>query len=722
MSTPWKTKLETCKSYESECFTLITDNSVRRGCVDDENFNHDECTNRNCLKCSGEAGCNDIDIRNETCIECDSKVDNSCKTNSTFFRNKEVACPLALKKMGCYHFSDQQNGDTRRGCMSSLSESEEVKFMENGIEHKMCFGDNCNSKKWFETCYTCNSTSDPNCITLEQPVESKICNAYDDVCYSHIGINAVTRGCLLETNSQFAEKCRIYSNKCDQCSQTEDKICNRESLTIEHCIACNSDDDENCTDHPTDSSEILCGSVMTSRKEGCYMGTFFNRTRRGCVQDLNYQHKYYICLNGLNDECKTCSGRSCNKKPNFQTCFDCNSRNDPDCADTSLMNQTTLCPNYMDRCFTGIDELGYTIRQCIPETVEGKQLAIKFEECTDNNCNNQLFPVDRLRCHHCNGEDFCDFTPKALGNMTIEPKACSVLAKGDKCYTYMDEGESLSILFLAIENKFFFHSDHKMFRGCLTDPTESRLSCKENDSDCKTCEENSCNNEPIVRPPQFSCMKCFDSDRCTYGQTENNLIKCEMPVLFGREETCFTREVGNGTVERGCTLDLTGGDPDWCQLTDNCNECSESGCNDENVKLDWCIQCDSTRDGEQCMNLIDAEHFIAECETGRSSYNLSRSGCYTINTGKIGNSRKLKFYFEKYFFLIAEESVARGCVKDLDEKELNICENVEWCDVCKDRNCNNEKFSSSSVMKFLASSFLTVLSSVFQWLFKRIKN
>lgn len=58
----------------------------------------------------------------------------------------------------------------------------------------------------------------------------------------------------------------------------------------------------------------------------------------------------------------------------------------------------------------------------------------------------------------------------------------------------------------------------------------------------------------------------------------------------------------------------------------------------------------------------------------------------------------------------------RGCIKDLDEKAINECKNVEWCNVCQGKHCNNERIISNSA-NYLASGLLVAVSVLIQSLF-----
>lgn len=118
---------------------------------------------------------------------------------------------------------------------------------------------------------------------------------------------------------------------------------------------------------------------------------------------------------------------------------------------------------------------------------------------------------------------------------------------------------------------------------------------------------------------------------------------------FGVEETCYVRELSDGVVERGCTLDSTGGDPDWCTDLDDCDQCKGNGCNNYNIRFSYCLQCDSA-DENECKNPPNGtEMFNVKClpygsdiRVDNSSmetlslfdpYSFDERGCYTIRKG-----------------------------------------------------------------------------------------
>lgn len=80
------------------------------------------------------------------------------------------------------------DGFVVRGCISQLLPGEAARCTI-GRDCKTCEGDNCNGKLEFQSCYTCNSASDPNCLEIQDPNKSvkTTCSSYLDACVTYIG-------------------------------------------------------------------------------------------------------------------------------------------------------------------------------------------------------------------------------------------------------------------------------------------------------------------------------------------------------------------------------------------------------------------------------------------------------------------------------------------------------------------------------------------------------
>lgn len=144
--------------------------------------------------------------------------------------------------------------------------------------------------------------------------------------------------------------------------------------------------------------------------------------------------------------CKSCEGKDCNKKKEFQKCIFCNSKENRECSSNTTITWLP-CENYLSTCLTGIDAHGVTHRRCSKDTEQDMQEFPHInwiQVCLENLCNKNMFPSDRLQCYDCNGEDDCDFmenTDDSSFRMARVLKPCAVLLKNDECYAYLGNGK-----------------------------------------------------------------------------------------------------------------------------------------------------------------------------------------------------------------------------------------------------------------------------------------
>lgn len=165
-----------------------------------------------------------------------------------------------------------------------------------------------------------------------------------------------------------------------------------------------------------------------------------NQYKRGCVRDL-HENTQTLCGKQL-ATCKTCKGKDCNIKKDFQTCMYCNSKDDIECSRNTTLTESILCQNYLATCLVGIDSHGHTHRRCSKEyseeTIEFPN--DQFKVCRENKCNTYIYPADRLQCYQCNGEKECDFMSSKNSSIKFEPLTCVIASKLDQCYAYLSRG------------------------------------------------------------------------------------------------------------------------------------------------------------------------------------------------------------------------------------------------------------------------------------------
>lgn len=95
---------------------------------------------------------------------------------------------------------------------------------------------------------------------------------------------------------------------------------------------------------------------------------------------------------------------------------------------------------------TGIDEDGHINRRC---SEKNKDENIDFPNgmfhvCSENKCNMNIFPENRLQCYRCNGEKECNFMSADDLVTTPELVPCGIFTEFDQCFAYLGEGIMLS--------------------------------------------------------------------------------------------------------------------------------------------------------------------------------------------------------------------------------------------------------------------------------------
>lgn len=430
---PNRTKSELCKNYNDECFIRVTPDdagTVVRGCLSKTQ----SCGNEfECMTCSIETLCNGKPIEDEFCISCDSRENPDCRHKASFAMQKK--CPMFARQVGCYHHEEESH--TRRGCIAALLADDMEICRNNSGDCRSCTGNGCNSKKTLQRCVTCSSETDKKCIENVDEIASQACEKYDDECFTSVlDGHYVERGCLSQVNDDFIDKCKQNPKKCVICSGGDDDACNDQAIGKERCVQCDSTNDTLCAS--TNEAELEQMSIECNRGnslivQGCYLNVVSETNhQRGCVSDIVDMEKKKWCVDN-NANCKVCEGDNCNRQPSYQQCYECQNCAEPD------QSRVATCNRYVEPCVIYINETGYTVRGC-SSTFDWEDLIDKDQvtACEKSNCNGFPFPVDRLRCYQCNGEEHCQYDNHTDFSSSL--KICEVLESGNKCYSYLGNG------------------------------------------------------------------------------------------------------------------------------------------------------------------------------------------------------------------------------------------------------------------------------------------
>lgn len=375
-----------------------------------------------------------------------------------------------------------------------------------------------------------------------------------------------------------------------------------------------------------------------------------------------------------NIDYKICYEYMCNQKINPQQCIHCNEANNKNCLENPQLERSVECDYYSDSCVTILQSDGIVIRDCVQNVLSSKLLKyehVRSSYCmenpwfcyfcdAENNCNNNTEPG---YCYECSSSTEPNCWHSLNDDMIAE---CPFSVEKPGCYYYKSlTGKKMTRNSANSLTHFFLFTDHHVFRGCMTTleidfikllkaTGETIEICQTNGCNkqishqqCSNCSQENknvlietssshgCNDQFLVRKAELSCVKCKDDTECAYGQNDAEKIeRCENNVDFQKYETCFIRSFNETEiVERGCTLDSTEENLNWCLESENCKQCSEYGCNVANVKCHSCIECNS-KINEECAILSNSSNYIQNYDC-IEPYSYEQRGCFTMEEGII---------------------------------------------------------------------------------------
>lgn len=365
-----------------------------------------------------------------------------------------------------------------------------------------------------------------------------------------------------------------------------------------------------------------------------------------------------LCERG--EQCKICEGDNCNWKWEYQSCYTCNSEDDVNCLEAQSSTTsvpTTTCKEYHDECATYVNN-GITYRGCTKESdLPSSCPSNTCISCTENQCNQLVFPFNRLRCHQCVGT-----TEQCFGSLTgdsTQLALCKNYEAGEACYTTIS-------------------SDRKTaYRGCMSDDAPGSLLCTANgDSTCKRCTAFGCNTVAVVNSPSLSCITCASTESdCAWGYSASEADKCKNDIWIGETESCYRVQSADGATHRGCTMD----DTDRCPENGvECEKCSSAaGCNTKTYNKHKCYQCDSKLAGQSSCAKEAEDILITECPGDEQKY--ADIGCYLLKQ--------------------ADGSVKRGCMTNIEADLVAQCksEDNDVCEYCGEDGCNDQNAGAAAI-------------------------
>lgn len=429
---------------------------------------------------------------------------------------------------------------------------------------------------------------------------------------------------------------------------------------------------------------------------------------RGCISDLETSQRDSCERNSTN--CLKCSYNKCNQddsKLKTEFCIECDSEYNPDCLKENLLLEKR-CPT--NQCFTRFIEkedkyYGRHIeRGCLADLLETRQcIAPDCVSCAGKNCNNKLFPENRISCKSCQMETCNGGAVDKICNQYVEDEACLTffgeenkaifrecyadapigtrqlcddesninckkckgnlcnndnIRLGNKCYKCeglecFNPGLSYEVNCLS-ECFVGINENGEPWRDCAK-AVENSTSCGVTDLTCLKCGDDYCNSVLYPTQGRLTCIKCLNND-CEASNTIVNEY-CERLHI---DERCVTVFDDSGSVvERGCSSSIQNSAS--CIENSNCLSCDFDKCNVETSAAEkyHCVSCNSNNDTKCVSNPMETQ--AVSCRTNQ---------CYSRLLDVNGTG----------------QHIARGCLTDLPECSGSACM------TCTGERCNSQSF------------------------------
>lgn len=294
-------------------------------------------------------------------------------------------------------------------------------------------------------CYSCDSSSDPNCATFKSYMGETVC---EDSCAVWIDGETTFRGC----NSSIPGGIKDYQS-------CEINRCNREVFPEERlkCVKCAADEpfcaspsasglypcqnyveDDSCYAYMIGERLTYCQKILMINK--LYHKPDETSAVRGCLSDADTNVD--VC-NSFGELCIKCSEEMCNNGVNsYISCVSCSSETDESCGYTQEeaqndVSRQKVCGVLLGRensCFAYGNETHF-VRGCLNDYPE-----LKAADCAENTENCQVCAEDvcntmkivEERCYVCDSisDEDCEnveksnVTPTICGEGTINKSGC----------------------------------------------------------------------------------------------------------------------------------------------------------------------------------------------------------------------------------------------------------------------------------------------------------
>ncbi|XP_055387107.1 uncharacterized protein LOC129615760 [Condylostylus longicornis] len=648
-------KYHTCELNTDTCLTIFNENDIviKRGCYSANKISCDDKKN-SCYECKSN-DCNIAKSKTEfiKCYDCSTFDNPECvnvveKSNVPIIECRESCMSTLI-------YVDDRNltYEAVRTCLDD-KEKEDQKTCDDEKFCKSCKEDKCNGGLYPADRLECIHCSKEEC---QRPTKSRTCANIqeNDKCiiqFDDKGV-AIEYGCLSDLPKEVIND-MLINNTLYMC---DDKNCNvYENIPKETiCTACTSGKTRECiTDINNDI--IQTNTCNKPPNTNCY--TKFNSStgliERGCWSDLVNREEKAACLDKNNENCKLCSGDSCNKDimpKDRHSCMVCDSTNDENCHDKPEKDE--LCFNYIkdDICVSKYID-GKTKRGCSADIESCKDLDNKScKLCLGKNCNKQnlksILRDDKnigiwqdlpLKCKLCKSETECASSEK------ITTEVCK--NNNDECVTIFNKNDKVE------------------YRGCSsilseTNDRAKKIYCDTTPELCPLCKSNECN----IANSKKEYVKCHycgwpDSTSCNADIKEQNKFptrECHKSCMTAAYKKFEDPADIVYNVVRTCLDDKEPQQQNDCKSNNDeyCKSCDGDNCNSKILFENWanCFTCENS---EQCKGPLSKQ-----CE---SYQKIER--CY-------------------YLFNNDKEAIKGGCLSDISKDIIRgwISDNkISFCD------------------------------------------
>ncbi|ETN63521.1 hypothetical protein AND_004767 [Anopheles darlingi] len=299
-------------------------------------------------------------------------------------------------------------------------------------------------------CNICQTAVSASCATLPYARQfEKACVRFiaDDRCVTiYDGYNVSSRDCHSALGEHDRGKCdNAGSVECAECSSWN---CNTDRVRIDdRCLQ--------CTSNTTDCSTGMLSPTLCAKPSA---GKCFSRVDpddgllvRGCWINLSSQQQAECTKDRKN--CSMCLGEGCNRQwlpQNTLSCVQCESKDSLLCAQMQRNDsEVRLCRRHVagDRCYMRSSSRDGTLqRGCVSDLPE--ELCAPADACvlcTGENCNRDVFPVNRHSCYQCDGmqENRCEAYQEVYNR--DRALLCRLHQENDGCYTRLIRGAGRSM-------------------------------------------------------------------------------------------------------------------------------------------------------------------------------------------------------------------------------------------------------------------------------------